>query len=419
MTHRKKLIERAAWCAYDFANSSYSTVIVTVAYSVYFIEVVAVGHDAERVWGWGYSGSMLVVALLGPLLGAVADYAGLKKTFLTSFTLLCITATLPLYFIGAGDVLSGILLFAVSNAGYNLALAFYNSFLVDLADKKEMGRLSGYGWAFGYVGGLFSLLTVYPLTLGGTGAPGYRLIFPITALFFLVASIPTFIWLKERDNRPRADSRYLGEGFRRIALTFHEIRRFKPLMRYFIAYFVYTDAINTIAVFSAIFASKVLSFTASEIVVYFILTQISAALGSAIFGHVTDRFGAKNSIICTLVIWIGVALAAYMVETKTGFYAIGFFAGAALGSNQSASRALLALMTPHGKNAEFFGFFSLAGKLAAVTGPIIYGEIASGAWGHRGAVLTLAIFFAVGLLLLAFVDEKKGIENARKFEDII
>ena len=439
-TTRKELL---SWCLFDFANSSYTTVIVTVAFSVYFTNVVA-GDTAvwgegggARLWGWGYSASMLVIAAVAPILGAVADAGAWKKRFLLGFTILCVSATASLFFVQRGDVVTGLLLFALSNIGFNGGMQFYNSFLIDLSTRENIGRISGYGWAVGYVGGLLSLIIVYPLIKGGFAEANlfnYRLSFPLTAAFFMLASIPTFLFLKERPTittaaragplptGPLSKGRGLSavrEGFTRLSSTFRELRGFRELLKYFFCYLLYTDAINTVIVFSAIFATAVLGFTPSELIVYFIITQISAALGALVFGPITDRIGARASISLTLIVWTGISIAAYLVQTKTGFYLIGLTAGAVLGANQSASRALLGLFTPHGKSAEFFGFFSLVGKFAAIIGPVLYGEITAATGSQRLAVLSLGAFFVAGLMLLRTVDVERGRLAATEYEGIV
>jgi len=328
-----------------------------------------------------------------------------------------VATTSALFFIERGDVVAGIALFSISNIGFNGGMHFYNSFLIDISTKKNIGRISGYGWALGYVGGLVSLALVYPLIKGGLGDGNlalYRLSFPVTGAFFLVASIPSFIYLRERDGGRKGAG--IKDGLRRLSATFHEMKRFRELVKYFFCYLVYTDAVNTVIVFSAVFATKVLGFTPSELVIYFLITQVTAAGGALVFGPVTDRLGARGTISITLVIWTGVAVAACLVRTKAEFYMIGLAAGAVLGANQSASRAMLGLFTPHGRNAEFFGFFSLVGKFAAVAGPVLYGEVAARTGSHRPAVLMLGAFFIAGLVGLQFVNEKEGVRAAEEYE---
>ncbi|MCK4846527.1 MAG: MFS transporter [Deltaproteobacteria bacterium] len=412
-----------AWCLYDFANSSYSTVIITVAFSIYFTTIIADGAgmgDGARLWGRTYAVSMLIIAVVSPLLGAIADDRGLKKRFLTAFTLLSVVATALLFFVGRGDITLGVILFTLSNIGFNGGMHFYNSFLIDISTKDNIGRISGYGWALGYVGGLIALVIVFPLIRGGlieANLTSYRLSFPVTAAFFLICSIPTLLYLKERDgfhHRPRIGST-VRSAFGRIKTTFHEIKNFRELTKYFFAYLIYTDAVNTVIIFSSIFAHQVLGFTPAELIKYFIITQVAAAIGALVFGSIADKLGAKRSITITLVIWIGVIVGAYLVETKSGFYLIGLVAGTVLGANQSISRTLLGLFTPKGKNAEFFGFFALVGKLAAIIGPLVYGEISAYTGSQRIAILSLAAFFLVGLIILQTVDEEAGITASKSF----
>ena len=406
-----------AWCFYDFANSAFSTIIVTVAYSIYFNQVVAKDQNPEAWWGWGYGISMLLIGLISPVLGAIADHTDSKKRFLIGFTLLSVLATAFLVTVKEGDLWLGIVLFAVGNIGFNGGLTFYNAFLKELSKDENMGRISGYGFALGYIGGFVSLILVFPLIRGGF-APGnlmsYRLSFLVTAAFFLVFSLPAFFLLKKsRSAVPRlSGGSYLKIGFQETWKTLHEIRRYKELFKFFLAYLVYNDGINTIIVFAGIFAAAVLGFTPQDLVIYFIVMQVSSSLGAYGFGFVTDWIGAKRTILITLTIWILLVSWAFLVASKTEFYFLGLIAGVALGSNQSASRTLLGRFAPKQKAAEFFGFFALTGKLAATIGPPVYGMIALSTGSQRWAVLSIAVFFLVGWVLLLTVNERAGIQAA-------
>lgn len=415
------LKERISWCLYDFANSAFTTIIVTVAYSVYFVEVVATEGGAT-LWGRAVAVSMLLVAFLSPLLGALADFSGRKKRFLLIFTMISVLFTALLYFVEAGDLFEGLLFFIVANVGYNGALVFYDAFLKELTTGERMGRLSGYGWAVGYIGGFFSLLLVAPFLRSGfegESAATFRLAFVITALFYLIFSLPVFLWLRER--APSAPlpgpASYLKIGFSRIRETAGSIRQFKELLKFFIAYLFYNDAINTVIVFSSIFARQVLHFSPSQLITYFIVTQVSAAAGAFFFGPVTDRLGPKKTISITLVGWMIIVFWAYTVETSLGFYGLGLSAGSILGATQSASRTLLARFAPADKSAEFFGFFALTGKISASIGPFFYGEIVRLTGSQRWATLSLGLFFLLGWTLLQAVDEKRGMEAAERWND--
>jgi UMF1 family MFS transporter len=406
---------------YDFANSSFTTLIVTVAFSVYFVQVVAhhLGQagEAERVWFWGYAVSMLIAALLAPALGAVADARATKRRFLVGSTLLCILCTALLFFVEAGDIWLGLVLFGIANIAFDLGFMYCSAFLVELAPPEAMGRISGYGWGLGYTGGLLSLALAYPFIQGGfteANLPLYRASFLVTAAFFLLASIPTFLWLRERAiPQLVSETSLLREAFGRLAQTARRLRDYRDLSVYLIAYLVYTDAINTVIVASGIFANKVLDFSPGDLIIYFLVTQVTAGLGAVGFGRLADRIGAKRTISLTLVIWIALAGCAALVRTQAQFYILGLVAGAVLGANQSASRTLVGQFTPVGRQAEFFSFFSVTGKFAAMIGPLVYGGVTAWTGSQRWAILSMSLFFAAGLLVFQGVNEARGKAAAR------
>lgn len=404
------LRERWAWAGYDFANSAFTTIIVTVAYSVYFTRVVAPEHG-EAWWGRGYAASMLLAGVFSPILGAVADATASKRRLLIAMTVVCVVPTALLGWVGPGDLAWGVGLFIVANVGYNAALHLYDAFLKELTTADTMGRLSGWGWGFGYLGGLASLALAYPFLAGGMdgdAAARYRLAFPVTAAFFAVAALPTFIWLKERAVPVGVEGSPWTAGARRVMDTLRRLGRYRNLIRYFVAYFVFNDAVNTVFVFAAIFATQVLQFTPQDLVIFFLIMQLSSAGGAWGFGPVTDRLGAVRAISLTLVVMVAITVWAARVHSATEFYVIGLFTGAMLGANQAASRALLAHFAPPGRGAEFFGLFSLTSKFAATLGPLLYGEIAAATGSHRAAVLSIGALFLIGLILLQRVDEARG-----------
>lgn len=410
-----------AWCLYDFANSSFTTLILTVAYSVYFIQVVARdlgGGTAERTWFWGYAISMLLVALLSPLLGALADARAIKRPLLIGSTLACVACTALLAFVQRGDVWLGLLLFGLANITFELGFLFCSAFLVEITTPATMGRISGYGWGLGYAGGLLSLALAYPFIAGGfaeENLPLYRLSFAVTAVFFLTASLPTLFWLRERAV-PRPSAAGVSawrDAFAMLKATAHNMPRYRDLLLFLIAYLIYTDAINTVIVASAIFANKVLDFSPGDLIIYFLITQVTAGLGAVGFGLLADRIGSTRTISLTLIVWIGIAGAASVVQTHAQFYAIGLVAGAVLGANQATSRALIGRFTPAGKQGELFGFFTVIGKFAAVIGPVVYGEVTAWTGSQRWAVLSMALFFLIGLLVFQRVNEQRGMEAAQ------
>jgi UMF1 family MFS transporter len=410
-----------AWCLYDFANSSFATLIVTVAYSVYFVQVVAGdlgGATAERLWFWGYAVSMLIVALLSPLLGALADARAIKRPLLIGSTLVCVACTALLFFVERGDVRLGLLLLALANVAFELGFLFCSAFLVEITAPATMGRISGYGWGLGYVGGLLSLALAYPFIEGGfveENLPLYRISFVVTAAFFLLASLPTLFWLRERAvPQPSRSASAWRDTFARLADTARSIARYRDLSRFLVAYLIYTDAINTVVVASAIFANKVLDFSPGDLIIYFLITQVTAGLGAVGFGLLADRIGSVRTIGLTLLIWIGIVSAAAAVQTHAQFYAIGLVAGAVLGANQATSRALIGRFVPPGRQGELFGFFTVTGKFAAVIGPVVYGEVTAWTGSQRWAVLSMALFFIAGLVIFRRVDERRGLEAAQQ-----
>lgn len=414
--------ELLAWCLYDFANSSFTTLIITVAYSVYFVQVVARdlgGAAAERVWFWGYAVSMLAAAMLSPPLGALADARALKRPLLIASTLMCVVCTGLLFFVERGDIALGLLLFALANIAFELGFLFCSAFLVEITTPATMGTISGYGWGLGYAGGLVSLALAYPFIAGGFADDNlfrYRASFAVTAGFFLAASLPTLLWLRERAVPQPSATGTSGwrDAFARLATTARTIARYRDLFWFLVSYLVYTDAINTVVVASAIFANKVLDFSPADLLIYFLVTQVTAGLGAVGFGMLADRIGSARTINLTLLIWIGVVGAAAIVQTHAQFYGIGLVAGAVLGANQATSRALIGRFVPPGKQGELFGFFTVTGKFAAVIGPVLYGEVTAWTGSQRWAVLAMALFFLVGLLLMRAVNETRGMAAAQQ-----
>ncbi len=418
---RPASLELWSWCFYDFANSAFPTLITTVAYAVYFTNVVAGGGPAASLtWSLAISASMIAVGLASPLVGAIADYSGSKKTWLLFFTVLCVACTAGLFFVGAGDIIAGTLLFVLANIGFAGGNGIYNGFLPEITTGSNVGRVSGYGYALGYAGGLIALAVCLPLLRGGFGPANevsFRSSFLVTAGFFALFSLPIFLWLKERaEPGPRVGWGALARiGYGRLAGTLTKVRRLRDLVRFLAAFLVYNDGIETVIYFSSIYAVSVLNFSMGETVYLFMAVQVSALVGSILFGHLTDRIGPKPTIVMTLVLWCGVVTSAFLTSTKTQFWVIAVVAGLGLGSNQAASRGLMRLFIPEGHDAEFYGFFAVCGKFSALLGPVVYGIVARGSGSQRMAILSVLVFFAAGLALLLAVDVARGREAALAF----
>jgi UMF1 family MFS transporter len=392
------------WTLFDFANTSFSVIIVTVVFSKYFSNHVAGGQN--WIWGLAVSTSMVIAALLSPPLGAIADVSRNRKRFLLMFTLLSVTCTLFMFFVEKGDILLGFVLFILANIGFEAGLVFYDAFLPNLTEKKNFGRVSGYGFAMGYVGALAVLLIVMFMLPESSSADYFyyiRLTFVVAALFFFVFSIPLFLFVREPQISEVIKTDVVKNGIHKSFETLKNIffrKKYPSVSRFLFAFFLYNDAIITIIAFASIFAANILKMTDEQVIIFFVIVQSTAIVGSFIFGIISDHIGPKKTITITLVIWIIVVIGAFFVQTVSEFYIVGLLAGLSIGSSQSCSRSLMALLTPKEREAEFFGFYDgLFGKSSAVVGPLVYG-IVSDISNERFAALAIGVFFVVGLFVL-------------------
>lgn len=398
-----------AWTLFDFANTAFSVIIVTVIFSKYFSNYVTGGQ--RWLWGLAVSISMILAAILSPPLGAIADSSRNRKRFLLAFTLLSIICTAFMFYVDRGDVLLGFILFILANIGFEGGLVFYDAFLPNLTEKKNFGRVSGYGFAMGYLGALAVLLIVM-MILPSQSSPGYyfyiRLSFIIAAAFFLIFSIPMFFFVREPQVSIVQRENVVKKGLQKSFSTFKALfftREYPSISRFLLAFFLYNDAILTIIAFASIFASNILKMTDEQVIFFFVIVQSTAVLGSFIFGIISDHIGPKKTISITLFIWIAVIVGAFFVVSIWQFYIVGLLAGLSIGSSQSSSRSLMALLTPREREAEFFGFYDgLFGKSSAVVGPLLYGIVADIS-NERFAALVIGIFFVAGLIILRKVQE--------------
>jgi MFS transporter, UMF1 family len=410
-----------AWAMYDFANSGYTTVVLTAIFSVYFVSVVAGGSLGQKgtatlLWTVATSITNIVVLLTAPILGAIADYGAHKKRILAFTTAGCVVFTAALGWVGQGDIVLGMVTVILSYLMFATGENIIAAFLPEIATAKNIGRISGYGWSLGFVGGVFvlwlCLLYVQAAEAQGLPATAYvPVTLWLTALVFGLAAIPTFVWLRERA-QPRQlppGQNYLRLGFARVRQTLKRVRHYRDLFRFLIALSVYYCGVNTVIVLTAVYAQQVMGFTMSENIVLLIVANISAAAGAFAFGFLQDSLGSVRTLAITLVLWIVALTAVYFIESRLGFWAAANLIGIALGATQSAGRALVGQFSPVERAAEFFGLWGLAGKLAAVVGPATSGIIAFVTHGDlRMALASTIAFFAVGLVLLLGVDERRG-----------
>jgi UMF1 family MFS transporter len=423
---RSKRREIFGFMMFDFANSSYTTVIITAVFNAYFVQVVVnQANRGELLWSITLSISYLIVIILGPVFGALADYSGLKKRFLFFTYLLCVVFTAFLFFIKPGYIIPAVVFVVLSNIGYAASENFVSSFLPDIAKEDEIGKISGYAWSFGYVGGLLSLgicLVIiqfyHPAGTESSYLP-LRFSYLVTALFFGAAAIPTFMWMKERKARmkiPEGENVF-SVSFKRLAVTFKNISRFKELVKFLVSFLFYYSGIAVVISFAAVYAQKELEFSAGMTVLLIIIVNITASIGALIFGFVGDRAGLKNTILITLIIWVAAVCSAYFVQSKMWFWVIANLVGIAMGGSQSSARALVGGFSPKSKSAEFFGFWGFAGKLSAILGLLSFGIMSAHFESNRIAITSTIFYFVLGIVILLFVNEKKGRAAAVNFVD--
>lgn len=387
------------WCCFDFANSAFTTVIITVVYSLYFLGVVAEG-DARGPgwWGTALAVSQLVVIFVSPLIGAIADVRARKKVFLMASAVVCSLATMGLCLVGKGEVWLALGLVIVANTAFALSENLCASFLPEISTPENAGRISSYGWSFGYFGGLLSLVLALGIINSGEGRVPWT--FVMTGLFFLSASLPTLM-LRERA-KPRAlanGETYARLAWGQLATMRRELPQHRTLLVFFGSMLCFMAGLTAVVAFASAFAKDSLGMEQKEIILLFVLLQLAGVAGAFGFGVLQDRVGAKVALVLSLLLWIVVCGWAGVCETKREFYLIGVIAGAAMGSLQSSTRAVVSALTPEGRSGEFFGYWGFFGKLAAVIGQPVFGWIAAHE-GFRVAILVNAGFFVAGLVIL-------------------
>lgn len=404
-----------SWTLFDFANTAFYVLILTVGYPLYFRKIIMGGApEGDALWGISFSISMFIVAILSPVLGAVADYGAGKKRFLWIFTALCILATSALYFVGPSMIFWGMTLLILANVGFEAGLVFYDAFLPELTTERSYGRVSGYGFAMGYLGSLVTLVIAMPLYKEGFGPENIinvRISFLVAALMFLAFALPIFIFVPDRQRHAGLKRDFVAIGIKRIGTTFRDFSKYRNVARFLLSYFFYIDAINTIIIFSSIFADETLKLGIQDIIVFFAIVQTSAVLGSIAFGILADKIGHKRTLVVSLTLWLVVLAIAYWTQDATTFFMVGILAGVALGSSQSSSRSLMSSIVPAEKKTEFFGFYSFFGKASAIVGPALFGVVSSYA-NQRIALVSVGVLLAGGLFLLKNVKETVGDRSA-------
>ena len=395
-----------AWVLYDFANSIYPAVVTTTVFAVFYVNTVVGGEGGagERWWSGAVALSALVVAFSSPILGAIADRAGVRKRFFFAYVAICLVAVSLMSTLQPGMALAGFLLFVVANVGFESANVFYNAYLPDITTPSRFGRVSGLGFAAGYLGSGLGLLIVLPFSRERT-----ELVWPIVAGFFLLFSIPAFRSLPADRSGQMRIGQAARWGLANVRTIAADAWRASETRKFLLAFFFYIDGVLTIIAMAGVIAMGTFGFTLEGVIVLFLVVQTTALLGALATAKPTDALGPKRVLNGVLLMWIAAGVAAYFIQGRTAFFVLAVFAGMGLGAVQSASRALMASLIPSGKEAEMFGFYALCGKSSSVVGPLLFGGAVTLAGGNqRPAILVLTALFVIGFVLLQRVRDPKA-----------
>ena len=401
-----------AWCLYDWANSAFPTVIVTFVFAAYVTNVIAETPEiGTGQWGLAMGLSGLVIALLSPVLGAIADQNGRRKPWIAVLSLICVAVGGLLWTVEptAGALVWALLLVAAANVSFEIATVFYNAMLPEVAPRGKMGRISGWAWGAGYAGGLACLaaclvLFVQPeVPLFGLDKEAYehvRATGPFVGLWFLIFALPMFLLTPDRPGSGKPTGESVRAGLKTLRETLRKLPRYGSILRFLIARMFYTDGLNTLFAFGGIYAAGSFGMSFDEILIFGILLNVTAGLGAVCFAWIDDWLGPKRTVLISVACLIVLGAAILLVESKLWFYVLGCAIGIFIGPAQSASRTLMARLAPAEVRTEMFGLYALSGKVTAWMGPILVGFVTVQADSQRWGMATILVLFIAGALLL-------------------
>lgn len=406
------------WAMYDFANSGYTTVVLTAVYNAYFVSVIAAGSSwATLLWTSLIALSSLLVMILMPALGAYADVHAAKKRLLMLMTVGCVVATVGLGLAGRGELAWAAVAVVISNTCYSCGEALIAAFLPELARQNALGRVSGWGWAFGYCGGMLALglSLAYVLHAQAAGIPAAEFVpttMYITAVIYALAALPTFLLLRERSvARPAVEGQ---SSLGRLWASWQRARRYPDFLRFMACGVAYQAGIAVVIALAAVYAEQTLGFKQAQTMALIFLVNIASAVGAFAFGYYEDRIGHRRALAYTLAGWVLMTLLAFAATGPGLFWVAAVLAGLCMGSSQSCGRALVGALAPANCLAEFFGLWAFATRLAAIIGPLTYGLVTLVTAGnHRLAILSTCSFFLLGWWILTRVDVERGVAVAR------
>jgi UMF1 family MFS transporter len=404
-----------AWTLYDFANSPFTTLVVTFVYARYFTEAIAANSiEGTALWGYAMTVTALIVATLSPILGALADQGGYRKRFLLTATLVSAAATAALFGVLPGQVAEALVILIIANVAFEFATVFYNAYLPELTPTANIGRLSGWGWGLGYIGGLLAL-AVALLTLVLPEMPWFgfstengeniRATNLLVAVWFLVFSLPLVFWLHDRKPSQPRQGPIIRQTFAQLMRTFREIRKHRETVKFLIARLFYNEGLVTIFAFGGIYAAGTFGFSVTDVLIFGIAINLAAGIGAVAMGYIDDWLGAKRTIVISLVGLIVAAIIGITAENAAWFWVVGIVIGIFSGPNQSASRSLMGRYVPPGMANEFFGFFAFSGKLTAFIGPFLLALVTEISQSQRVGMSVVIVMFVLGLALLLGVRE--------------
>lgn len=413
---RKALV---GWLLYDFANSPFTTLVVTFVYAAFFTKVIAPDPvSGTASWSQAVTLTAVVVALLSPLVGAIADQGGYRKRLLLVTTVACVAGCIGMYFAEPGQVLYALAWFVVANIAFELGMVFYNAFLPELAPRNRIGRISGWGWALGYVGGLLALaLALVGLVLPaqpwfGIGTEAGRHVRATTLLvaaWFALFSLPLFAWLPEPAHTRLHWAEAARAGYGQLVSSLRQMRCYPQIVRLLLARMLYNDGLVTIFAFGGIYAAGTFGFTTQDILIFGIVLNVAAGLGAFAFAYADDAWGGKPTVLLSVAGLTLATLLAVCAPNRGWFWAAGILVGIFSGPNQAASRSLFGRFVPPDQEAEFYGLFAFSGKATAFVGPLLLGSVTAATGSQRWGVAVILPLFALGGWLLWGLDEAAGV----------
>jgi UMF1 family MFS transporter len=394
-----------AWALYDWANSAFATTVMAGFFPVFFQKFWSTGvSPTETTSRLGYANAAagLVIAVLAPILGAIADRGGRRKQFLFAWTLLGVGATGALFFVSQGDWFPAAVLFVLGTMGFNGGVVFNDSLLLDVARPADLDRVSAFGYSLGYLGGgvlfLVNVLMVQqPAWFGLADATeAVRVSFVTVAVWWLVFTIPLMRLVSEPQRGPHLGFLAAARvGFRELGSTITHLRQYKVLVMFLVAYWFYIDGVNTIIKMAVNYGVS-LGLETGSLLTALLITQFVGFPAALFFGYLGDRIGPKRGILIGLVVYAGITVYAYFLDSVAEFYALAIAVGLVQGGVQSLSRSLYGRLVPEGKNAEFFGFFNMMGKFATVLGPLLIAVVAALTQNERASIISLVLLFVIG-----------------------